>query len=513
MSRERSRAAPAPAKAVATVAPVARARVARAPICQVERSVRDVQGRYPAMHVAADFQRALSNWVVTVPSALRLPLWNPLRIAVSDERRPVTADVASASSAGAEAAAGADAEGNDIASNGKAYSTRVLLFEGLSVEKSDAALGVSGAPPLSRALRFLLSKRGSDLALIGGKWSKALDGGDPAIDDAALIETAIRCVQRSTGIDLERCAAWAKFMEISYERPASAAGDGARTEVCVVLVPSAWDVAPDDVAAADATATVAMEAAGAGGADDAEAVWEPPVDGAAAAAAGAEEEDDAAASAAALPALSEADVREMKVSELRGALRARSLSAKGVKKDLVVRLLAHGDAALSTPEVEEGEILSTAAPAAMSSSSSSSSSALHTLTARRAADAEKRLRHKLISLDGLLDYNLEDKSETTFEVSLVAEAFDEMLQRDFGLDIAEALEAAAAEGGVAAPATAANVATTTMTAVNRDYMTAFRFFDRKGAGVLAAADLKQILHNLPARRTIGACLLELHDSC
>jgi hypothetical protein len=359
VSRERSRAAPALAKAVAPAAPTAGARVARAPLCQVERGVRDVQGRYPAMHVAADFQRALSNWVVTVPSALRLPLWNPLRIAVSDERRPAAADAASASAVGDEAPTGAN-----LASDGRAYSARVLLFEGLSVENSDAALGMSGAPPLSRALRFLLSKRGSDLALIGGKWSKALDGGDPAIDDAALIETAVRCTQQSTGIDLGRCAAWAKFMEITYVRPANAASDDARTEVCVVLVPSAWDAAPPP-AAAGAAVVVAVEASGGGDAADAEMVRSPAAQGSAAAAAVAAK-DVADMSAEALPALSEGGVREMKVSELRSALRERSLDAKGVKKDLVARLLAHSEAALSAPEVEEGEISSTAAPKAMS---------------------------------------------------------------------------------------------------------------------------------------------------
>jgi hypothetical protein len=37
-----------------------------------------------------------------------------------------------------------------------------------------------------------------------------------------------------------------------------------------------------------------------------------------------------------------------------------------------------------------------------------------------------------ISLDGLLDYNIDDRLEKTFEVSLFAEAFSEYLQSKFG---------------------------------------------------------------------------------
>ena len=61
----------------------------------------------------------------------------------------------------------------------------MLLFEGLDSAETDATLGVTGAPPLSRMLKFLLSKNGSDIGLIGGSWSKSLDGGDPAICDSA----------------------------------------------------------------------------------------------------------------------------------------------------------------------------------------------------------------------------------------------------------------------------------------------------------------------------------------
>ena len=37
-----------------------------------------------------------------------------------------------------------------------------------------------------------------------------------------------------------------------------------------------------------------------------------------------------------------------------------------------------------------------------------------------------------ISLDGLLDYDEEDRDEATFELSVVAESFHEMLSREMG---------------------------------------------------------------------------------
>lgn len=51
-----------------------------------------------------------------------------------------------------------------------------------------------------------------------------------------------------------------------------------------------------------------------------------------------------------------------------------------------------------------------------------------------------KLRTLAISLDGLLDYDEDDKEEATFELSLFAEGFHEMLMRDYGLIILKALQ-------------------------------------------------------------------------
>lgn len=53
----------------------------------------------------------------------------------------------------------------------------------------------------------------------------------------------------------------------------------------------------------------------------------------------------------------------------------------------------------------------------------------------------ERIRTATLSLDGLLDYDESDKDEATFELSLFAESFQDMLMRDYGQIIFEALQA------------------------------------------------------------------------
>lgn len=50
-----------------------------------------------------------------------------------------------------------------------------------------------------------------------------------------------------------------------------------------------------------------------------------------------------------------------------------------------------------------------------------------------------KVKTMTISLDGLLDYDESDKDEATFELSLMAESFNEMLMRDYGSLILNAL--------------------------------------------------------------------------
>jgi len=62
------------------------------------------------------------------------------------------------------------------------------------------------------------------------------------------------------------------------------------------------------------------------------------------------------------------------------------------------------------------------------------------LSATSNVPASVKLKIMTLSLDGLLDYDISDNYERTFEVSLFAELFNDMLRRDFGNQILSAIE-------------------------------------------------------------------------
>eukprot|EP00252_Welwitschia_mirabilis_P001369 TRINITY_DN1124_c0_g1_i1.p1 TRINITY_DN1124_c0_g1~~TRINITY_DN1124_c0_g1_i1.p1 ORF type:complete len:793 (-),score=309.16 TRINITY_DN1124_c0_g1_i1:335-2713(-) len=86
------------------------------------------------------------------------------------------------------------------------------------------------------ALKFAVIRKDHTFLLAGGFWDEALDGGDPASDDSALIHTAIRCFKEATQLDLSICKRWYRFLEVEYERLGN---DGVPThkEVTVIFVP------------------------------------------------------------------------------------------------------------------------------------------------------------------------------------------------------------------------------------------------------------------------------------
>jgi len=61
---------------------------------------------------------------------------------------------------------------------------------------------------------------------------------------------------------------------------------------------------------------------------------------------------------------------------------------------------------------------------------------LYTATKR---EKYRNMKSSLISLDGLLDYDIEDEGESTFEISLFAENLHDILVRDFGNQVYESV--------------------------------------------------------------------------
>ena len=60
-------------------------------------------------------------------------------------------------------------------------------------------------------------------------------------------------------------------------------------------------------------------------------------------------------------------------------------------------------------------------------------------TRTRAGPGGERIKTFSISLHGLLDYDEGDRDEAVFELSVFAEAFQEMLARDYGMAVYHAL--------------------------------------------------------------------------
>jgi hypothetical protein len=70
----------------------------------------------------------------------------------------------------------------------------VLLLSGLDeVKEKELSTEKGGEEHLHFLIKFVTLRRNKEaIAAIGGTWDKDLDGGDPAVSDAALIRTAIR---------------------------------------------------------------------------------------------------------------------------------------------------------------------------------------------------------------------------------------------------------------------------------------------------------------------------------
>jgi hypothetical protein len=137
-------------------------------------------------------------------------------------------------------------------------------------------------------------------------------------------------------------------------------------------------------------------------------------------------------------------------------------------------------------ECEEGELPETASP-------------VHKPTSRKLSpmpstprllliglnNAKLRLKTMSISLDGLLDFNETDTEEATFEMSLFAETMHEMLSRDAGRTIYNALVEKPWEKEKEKPCED-----------QARVLFAFHYFDAGGLGYILTEDLQVIIESL-----------------
>ncbi|KAM6956273.1 cell division cycle and apoptosis regulator protein 1-like [Aplochiton taeniatus] len=347
------------------------------------------------------------------------------------------------------------------------YSAKVMLLANPSLEELYHKSCALAEDPLetresfqhpARLIKFLVGMRGKDEAMaIGGHWSPSLDGADPENDPSVLIKTAIRCCKALTGIDLSLCTQWYRFAEIRYHRPEETHKGRtvpAHVETVVLFLPDVWHCLPTRSEWEGVSRGLREQLAEKLSAERKEADGEQEE----------EEKDEEEPKEVTTPThWTKLDPKSMKVNDLRKELESRSLSSKGLKSQLIARLTKQLKVEEQVEEAKE--------PEKLESQATEEEEPLH-LEDDKEEEEKKKLEEierqrrerryvlpdeptiivhpnwaakngkfdcSVMSLSVLLDYRLEDNKEHSFEVSLFAELFNEMLQRDFGYRIYKAL--------------------------------------------------------------------------
>ncbi|XP_012285928.1 cell division cycle and apoptosis regulator protein 1 [Orussus abietinus] len=326
----------------------------------------------------------------------------------------------------------------------------------------------------TRLINFLVGLRGKNETMaIGGPWSPSLDGPNPDKDPSVLIRTAVRTCKSLTGIDLSSCTQWYRFLELYYRRAETTHKSGrvvpSRVETVILFLPDVWSCVPTrlewdglHVNYKKQLERKLMRATS--NPDDSDAANDTDE------AAVADQKDESLPEKKDPTHYSELDPKSMNVNELRQELAARNLSSKGLKSQLLARLLKTVKSEQAKEEgrqdeAEENEVEASPPKDELKDEKKIKDCKEHDEDKKKIYERERALLEKrytlpeashiivhpsrtaksgkfdctVMSLSVLLDYRPEDTKEHSFEVSLFAELFNEMLMRDFGFRIYRSL--------------------------------------------------------------------------
>lgn len=378
------------------------------------------------------------------------------------------------------------------------WKVKVVPLCGLdSLQKASVLKGPhnEGGAHLTRALKFLAVREESGkhhrsgIMCLGGPWDPELDGQNPEGDEQVLVKTCIRHVKAQTDLDLSVCTTWVRFCEIHFRREVSGADEV--TEITVIFLvdidkclpspekwPEMWGQRLEWKKAKKLAEEVAEKKPEPGkGSAEGEAVGgQESKQGAAAEQDAYEEvepkgEETAAEDVKAMGPSEEVPKEEHEKKTVEEDERQQGEDADAELPDAgKVEVEEKGKSNESSvpmetdlEEKEEGVEAEKAETAAAGGKSEAQQAVAKEDVAPKDVvpkDAEPkdepppkdisvfvkakntstvRLRTMTISLDGLLDYDEGDKEEATFELSLFAEGFHEMLMRDYGLTILNVL--------------------------------------------------------------------------
>lgn len=389
-------------------------------LCKIEpfswvdplRDYQNVSRRYSKLYIAPDFCKMVPRWGGRLGGiSLRKPMsFEHEAVDVDDEDGDIKGTPAK--SADLSIAASKPASGSTV------WNAKVMLMSGIDEDNWTDVLGEPKSNDKDKAtyihnlVKFVaLRKDRSAIMAPGGHWDPTLDGGDPAAGDESLISAAIRHTKEQTGVDLSNCKTWIRFLDIHYER---AAEDGStdHNEVTAIFVPDVSEAAPTLAAWKELLAQRAfaqkevekkelVDAANKENATKSEVHKENQI----------EEEKKAA------------DKEEQEEKGTEGP----STQKEGVKDELV----KGKDTDSVKEQATEGVIEELEQP----------DLTWPGLLLKTKKTKASKMRSMTISLDGLLDYDEEDREEVTFELSLFAECFHEYLQTEAGSIIHAQLEA------------------------------------------------------------------------
>ncbi|KAK1905985.1 Cell division cycle and apoptosis regulator protein 1 [Dissostichus eleginoides] len=443
----------------------------------------ELRRRYQSLYIPSDFYNAVFTWVDAFPVTRPFQNNNACNFHIlHKEVDPLVKNTAVL----------------DPPDANHTYSAKVMLLANPGIEELYHKSCALAEDPQevkdsfqhpARLIKFLVGMRGKDEAMaIGGHWSPSLDGADPEKDPSVLIKTAIRCCKALTGIDLSLCTQWYRFAEIRYHRPEETHKGRtvpAHVETVVLFLPDVWHCLPTrsewEVLSrrlreqlAEKLSAERKEADG----EQASSVYSstcpfssaptPPISTSTfphiqqthTVEAEEEEKDGEEAADVSNPThWAKLDPKSMKVNDLRKELDCRSLSSKGLKSQLIARLtkqLKVEEQVEESKEPEKPEV-----KVAEEEEPSRPEDDREEEEKKKLEELERQRRERryilpdeptiivhpnwaakngkfdcsVMSLSVLLDYRLEDNKEHSFEVSLFAELFNEMLQRDFGYRI------------------------------------------------------------------------------
>ncbi|VDK40067.1 unnamed protein product [Taenia asiatica] len=438
--------------------------------------------------------------------------------------------------------------------------------------------------PAIKNIHFLVGgKSKSETLAIGGPWSPSLDGPDPDSNSQTLINTAIRTFKGFTGVDLSSVTEWVRFLEIRYYRAAATKAPTMieeeeereisedKQEVVVFFIPDISHLVPSEEEWGKTKKMYADTFQKLFESPDSERVEEPtkseqPAHESLETAQVSEsvldesQEGSHAGQAEREPThYSKLDVNSMKVTELRAELSARNLDCKGVKASLVCRLqnALDDERKAEMTELKHAETSATEESAKVVAEDASSNLAEASgqpkeeyqhqqHLSKDMSEKERRRLERLyrlgdkpailvhpnraarggrfdchrVSLHSLLNYQGEEQKELNFEVSLFAEQFHTMMQRDCAFTIFKAIYSAPEKDGKSeqnghdepdskrrreddyeelSPAgdeEESSKQRKMRRTVDFDLLFAFTFFDLGHAGFIRDHDLTTILHLL-----------------